>query len=526
LAISEKDSLTREETEKALSNMMKQGVTVQVKLTFTESIFLVGFALLLGAPNTVIGVLAAIPSIAQLLQIPAVYLIAKAGSRRRLNYITQLGNRLAILAMVVIPLLANSESALLLLIGVVAIQALFSALGAPSWNSWLRDLVPVEEMGRFFSARMALSGVVAVVASLAGGAFLGLWSDGMLDLRLRSYSFLFFIAYLAGMAAVFYTASTPEPKTVVTQKSASFSRLVSRPFQDSNFRSLLWFSAAWSFSTGLAAPFFSVYLLSESYLNLGMPIATALTALTQLVSILFYRFWGRYTDKYSNKSILRVAVPLFLIGTFLWTFSRIAAGLMLLIPLLIFIHLLTGFSAAGVNLTSGTIGLKLAPKGESASYLAARGTIMAVAGSIAPILGGILSDVFANRELVFSITYTDPGGALIIHAYHVGGLDFLFLISAILGVFALHRLSLVKETGEVDERVVLEAIAAETRRNVKTISTVDGLRQTFQVPIETTKKIVRSRKKRAPRKASKSDSGALGERNEQSESEVGATEAE
>ena len=131
---------------------------------------------------------------------------------------------------------------------------------------------------------------------------------------------------------------------------------------------------------------------------------------------------------------------------------------------------------------------------------------MAVAGAIAPILGGVLSDFFANRELFFSITFTDPGGAIVIHTYHVGGLDFLFLISAIIGIFALHRLSLVKETGEVDERVVLEAIAAETRRNVKNISTVDGLRHTFQVPVETTRKIVKRRRGRP--KKSKTESGS------------------
>lgn len=54
-------SLSAEETDKALSKMVKQGVTSQVKTTLTESVFLVGFALLLKAPNTVIGILAAYP---------------------------------------------------------------------------------------------------------------------------------------------------------------------------------------------------------------------------------------------------------------------------------------------------------------------------------------------------------------------------------------------------------------------------------------------------------------------------------
>ncbi|MFW9800096.1 MAG: MFS transporter [Candidatus Thorarchaeota archaeon] len=489
--------LTPDETQKALSNMIKQGVSVQVKLTLTESIFLVGFALMLGASNTVIGILAAIPSFAQLLQIPSVYLIKKIGSRRKLNFTTQLGNRLAILLMALIPFISVSELGLLLLVSTVAIQAVFVAIGSASWNSWLRDLVPEEQLGQFFSKRMALGGVMAVISSLAGGAFIGRLSSLGFGMSMMSYSTLFLVAFLAGMIALYYTSTTPEPKTTVTEAGTSFFRLVARPFQDLNFRSLLWFSAAWTFSTALATPFFAVYLLSR--LGLGMPLATALTATTQLVSILFYRFWGRYSDRFSNKSVLQVATPIFLIGTFLWTFTNIAGALLLLIPLLFIIHLLTGFSAAGVDLTSDTIGLKLAPRGESAAYLAARGTVMAVAGTIGPIVGGLLADLFAARELYFSITLTDPGGTLVIHTYHVMGLDFLFLISVVLGLYSLHRLSLVQEVGEVEEKVVIEAIAAETRRNVKTISTVDGLRQTFQIPIKTTRRLVKRRRRVATR---------------------------
>jgi hypothetical protein len=46
-----KDVMTAEETERALSNMIKQGISAQVKTTLTEGVFLVGFALLLGAPT-------------------------------------------------------------------------------------------------------------------------------------------------------------------------------------------------------------------------------------------------------------------------------------------------------------------------------------------------------------------------------------------------------------------------------------------------------------------------------------------
>jgi hypothetical protein len=50
--------------------------------TFTTGVFLVGFAVALGADNFAIGMLAAVPFFAQLLQIPAVLLVERWRVRR------------------------------------------------------------------------------------------------------------------------------------------------------------------------------------------------------------------------------------------------------------------------------------------------------------------------------------------------------------------------------------------------------------------------------------------------------------
>ena len=133
-----KDVMTAEETERALSNMIKQGVSVQIKTTLTEGVFLVGFALLLGVPNTVISLMAAVPSLIQLLQIPAVELIRRVSERKRVNVLTQVSNRVGVLVMVLIPFVSTFETGYILLIGAVGLQGIFTAIGSPSWNSWLR----------------------------------------------------------------------------------------------------------------------------------------------------------------------------------------------------------------------------------------------------------------------------------------------------------------------------------------------------------------------------------------------------
>jgi MFS family permease len=498
--------LTPEETDRAQSNMVKQGTAAQIKNTLTESVFLVAFAILLGAPNTVIGILAAIPSVTQFLQLPAVILVEKYKNRRRLNFLTQFGNRIGVLIMALIPFISTSEVGILLLLGAIAIQALFTSLGSPSWNSWLRDLVPSSRLGRFFATRMAVMGIVGIVFSVLGGVFIGEWTRIAPETLLAGYSALFFLAFLAGMIAIYYTSTTPEPPMLTTHEKMSYSELMTRPFQDENFKNLIWFFAVWGFSTGLVAPFFTVYLLLR--LGLELPLAAALAALTQLTSVIFFRFWGRLSDRFSNKSILQVTVPIFMLGTFLWTFSSIAEDFNLIIPLLVLIHILTGFSAAGVNLSSNNIGLKLCPRGRAPVYLAAMGVVAATVGSVAPVLAGTLADLFELHELSFSFTWVGPHGAIAVDAYRLTGLDFIFIFSILFGILALYRLAYVREEGEVDERIIIEAIVAETRRNVKTISTVDGLRHTFEAPIGLTRKAVRRIRKTKKRREDPGEPGA------------------
>lgn len=72
-----KDTLTEEEIQSGLRSVIKDGLTTQTMVTLTGGVFLVAFALKLGASNLVIGLLAAIPLLAQLIQIPSVYLIEK-----------------------------------------------------------------------------------------------------------------------------------------------------------------------------------------------------------------------------------------------------------------------------------------------------------------------------------------------------------------------------------------------------------------------------------------------------------------
>jgi hypothetical protein len=61
-------------------------------------------------------------------------------------------------------------------------------------------------------------------------------------------------------------------------------------------------------------------------------------------------------------------------------------------------------------------------------------------------------------------------------------LDFLFLISFAVGIYALHRLLAVQEDGEVEERVVATELFALVRKAVQHVSNVAGLRRLTYFP--------------------------------------------
>jgi MFS family permease len=262
---------------------------------------------------------------------------------------------------------------------------------------------------------------------------------------------------------------------------ASPFELILRPLRDVNFRNLIRFLGPWNFAVNLAAPFFVVYMFKR--LGLGMSSIMGLTVLSQLMNFAFLRIWGKLSDRFSNKSVLAVSGPLFMLCILAWTFTTLPGWYTLTVPLLLGIHVLTGISTAGVTLASGNIGLKLAPRGEATSYLVASNIVNSLAAGFAPILGGRLADFFAKRELMWTVIWRGPGGEFTQPTLDLRQWDFVFFIAVAIGLYSLHRLALVKEVGEVKERIVIRELIAESWMRLRNLSTASGLRQMVQIPL-------------------------------------------
>ena len=104
------------------------------------------------------------------------------------------------------------------------------------------------------------------------------------------------------------------------------------------------------------------------------------------------------------------------------------------------------------------------------------------AAGIAPIIGGAFADFFSARRLELLLRWTSPNGTLLLSPLRLSHWDFYFLVAGIFGLFALHRLSLVAEEGEIERREMLQQLLHQTRRSVRNLSTVAGLRALTEFP--------------------------------------------
>jgi MFS family permease len=476
-----KDTLTEEEIQSGLRCLIKDGIASQSMGILTGGAFLVAFAVKLGASNFVIGLLAAIGPLAQLLQLPSIFIVEKIRNRRLITVIAAALSRTCWLIIALSPFLFPPKIAIAVLLVLLIAVSAFGAIAGCSWNSWMRDLVPENIMGSYFSKRMRIAVGVGIVLSLLAAIFLDYWKKLLPTQETMGYSILFLVGFLAGVVGLFFLSKTPEPKMPKSEERPKILELLAQPFKNENFRKLIAFMCSWNFAINLAGPFFMVYMLKR--LGLSMSFIIGLSVVSQVMNFLFLKIWGKYTDRFSNKSVLAISGPLFIFSILAWTFTTMPEKYFLTIPLLVAIHIVMGLASAGVSLASSNISLKLAPKGEATAYLATNTIVNSVAAGVAPILGGKFADFFAGRELAWTLKYTAPGGEFTLPTLNLQQWDFFFAFAFIIGLYALHRLAMIKEAGEVEEKIVAQELFTEVRTQVRILSSVEGVKQMVGFPV-------------------------------------------
>ena len=471
-------TLTDQEVGRSLRLMIWEGVASGALFSLGSGGFMAAYALALGANNLQVGILAALPFITQVAQLPAILAVERFRRRKAIGIPALFAAQLLWIPIGAVPFLLETPgaAAVSVVIGLMALRGLFAPVWVTTWTSWMRDLVPRNVLGSYYGRRLALmTGTVAVVG-LGGSFFVAWWeSASSSDDAVLAYSILLIGGALTfGLLSPSLALRAREPLMPAALDSGrSALAVLAEPLRDRNFSQLVRFLFVWSLISNLAIPFFAVYMLSE--LGLSLPAVIGFTVLGQAANILFVRVWGPMADRAGSKTVLSLSASLYLLVILGWVFTAYPERHFLTLPLLAVLHAFAGVAAAGVTLTMSTLTLKVAPEGKATPFLGVAGIAASVGAGIGPIAGGLMADYFSVRSLGLDFSWTSPNGVLDLPAVVLTGFDFLFVIAFLAGLFSLNLLVTLREEGEVPRDVALGELAARAGSAARAVSSVPGL---------------------------------------------------
>ncbi|MBO6948392.1 MAG: MFS transporter [Rhodospirillales bacterium] len=471
------DEAAYAETKKWL---LGNGIAAQVMETLAIGTFMTAFALHLGASNAFIGLIAAMPSLASLGQLLGIVLVEHIRNRRLICVIAGLVGRIALIGLPAAALIGDPVLSLPILFAAICFRYGMGAIVGCSWNAWIRDVIDDKERGRLMGRRLAWMTGIGMLVSIAASAFIDSW-EGWSGFDIRyAYAAIFGVAMMSGFVGIYCMTRMSEPRMPPDDGPLDLRKRLSEPFRDENFRKLMFFLAAWNFAANLAAPFFTVHMLTRLGLDL-FPV-TVFAMCSQLANIIVLKSFGRIADRMSNKAVLAVAAPLFIACTFAWIFTTATDTRWAVMAILASVHVLTGVATAGVSIATTNITMKLAPKGNSTSYLATNSLVSSLSAGIAPVLGGLCADFFAHQKLSLLLRWDSGDHDVTFETISLEHWDFYFVMAALIGLYSLHRLAMVREEGEIDQRAVITEVFTDARRTIRNISSIAGLRVVAEFP--------------------------------------------
>lgn len=300
----------------ALKNSLHEASTSGASTSIDE-LYAVPFAKEIGAQPYQIGLLTACSGvIAPIAQLWGTRMLERGGDRKRIVIIFALLQAFMWIPIIALAialhygLLANASVSLFIVLYTVLV-----ALGKvmyPAWFSWIGDLVPEHERGKYFSKRNRIIAFIGLLVVLLGAFIIDLFrTKGYL---LLGFALLFAVAGTLRFGSVLALKQQYAPP-FTTKPRDHFSMLSFLKRMD-NYGKFTVYLALFNAALMFASPFFAIYMLEElkfNYVTLMM-----VTLSSTLIYLLAMPLMGKFSDKYGNKRLLEIANFAFIFSPLPW----------------------------------------------------------------------------------------------------------------------------------------------------------------------------------------------------------------
>ncbi len=393
-----------------------EGAFAQVygNLAQIGSSFITKLMVILGASPMHYSLLSAIGQVSAIWQPLGVALTHKLNQRKHACVWTTAVGRFLTFFLGLSLLFPNTQQGIWFVLVLLFFSAGFQAIGANIWIAWVSDLIPLSIRGRFFSRRnqilISVGLIVSYILSFHVDLFeanKGGFKQFYIDL-LGAGSFftvqnqawflagIFVFATLIGLFGLTILAKQPERPMQKGTNQGLRSRY-REPFKDKNFRLLLVFGMWWMLAIGIGSPFWGPYMMKK--LTMSLFEMQLYSTLHMVSSLLSFQFWGKFIDRFGNKSAMKICVVLGGLNPLFWLFT--SAGNY---NILWFEGIISGFMWAGTGIITTNFVLSIAQKGKQQVY---SGVYAALTGS-AMMLSTLASGIFYPGTLDVGFRVLEP----------------------------------------------------------------------------------------------------------------------
>lgn len=360
----------------------------------TGGAFLAGLGLVAGANNFGLAVLAALPFLAQVAQLPAVALLMRVSDRRRVVVVAAGIARTLLLALAVTLALRPQWVSATRLTVLLGAAALLVVVATAAWNWWMRDLIPASQLGNLFGQRMKGATFVSVAAMLGAGALLDAFTNR--GEEALGYAVLFGLGATAGLAGIVVLARTPHPPPPPSPPVRQSLLLLPQALRQAP-RPLLFSLSASTLAASFALPFAAVYLLRG--LGYSYLAVTAMAVVSQLAYLLGLRGWAHLSDRHGDRNLLAISTSVLALALAGWAAAGWNQGPGLA-AWLTFLHFLAGFALGGIELANVSLPLRSTGHPTVAAHLAAVSLVRAVLAGLGVLAAGALWQAMGTAALV------------------------------------------------------------------------------------------------------------------------------
>ena len=371
-----------------IKTSVHEGIYAQIflVLAMVGGSFTIKFATELEASNLQLGILAAIGQFAQIFQPLGLWVTHHLSSRKgKTISFAQWGRSTAFL-FGVIPFLFyqqagffSKSSGIWVFLVLCLISAGLQAVSVNMWVAWISDGVPLRIRGRFFSIRTQFMTVAGTLAGYLFGFFIDLFAEADRQGTIASwfvessglshwfnhgnlflgFLILFTLAGIIGLYSLKLLRNQPERPKVHAHDDLR--EHYHAPFRDRNFLKLIFFVIWWMLAIGIGSPFWVPFMLKN--LQMGMVEIQIYGTCSLLMALLFIRPWGRFIDRFGNRTAMGIIIFFSSLAPVPWLF--VTPGSLWLIYAE---GAYAGAVYAGMGIVTTNFVLSIAPRGMQQSY--------------------------------------------------------------------------------------------------------------------------------------------------------------